>query len=275
MLHGKAEQDTSDAAEPPTDVGRHTQLQHLASRLKPPGRKGGITLRHSAARAELAHDKASGASDVQLATKGDASDAVGVNLPEATQIHFPSAEESRTLSGDELEQRALECLKSIQARRAEEAKARRIEKEREKQVAKDLKDKALQAAASAKAAAKGAGKGAGKAPKVEKVAGRTPKAEWVDKKVAKKTAKSAPAPKKKRAAREIIDANKNKTCPKSTDKRARDYKTGRIYIGPFAFRCVRKRGDYYTERQFSHTKDRGPAWKKSLKAIDDYCKSVK
>ena len=59
-------------------------------------------------------------------------------------------------------------------------------------------------------------------------------------------------------------------CPKVGVTTPVEYNGGKIYIGAFAFRVIRKLQDYYSERQFSHPTDKAAAWKHSLKAIDDY-----
>ena len=89
----------------------------------------------------------------------------------------------------------------------------------------------------------------------------------------KKEAKAKPTMKRptsaKREAPDVVDANKDKRCPSLADTRARDYKGGRVYIGKFAFRCIRKRYDYYSEKQSAHRSDRSGVWEKSMKATDD------
>ena len=243
---------------------KQSRLATLASRLKPKG--SAITLRHGGVLGTATKvDPGEAHDESQLET------AVPVAMTEAELI----AKETHGLSGEELEKRTLQALKSIKQRRAAEAKVSAQEKAEAKKLEKELRAKAAKAEAdaSAAAAAKGGPKAAVKhvpttpAPSLKaSPAGDKAKAApaiVADKKVLKRPA-SNPL--------DVVPWKKGKPeLPKTSDLRARDYKQGRIYQYPFLFRTIRKRGLYATERQFSLKKfERSEAWKLSLKAIDDY-----
>ena len=235
-------EDTLDACKDEPTTTHPSRLGHLQNRLRP---KGNLSLRM----AHVADEPDT------LGTAGDA--------------------EPRTSMAD-IEEKATNALKSVAAKRAEAAAARK--KEQAEAAAAKKKEKQEQAEAANKEKRQMTPKT--KAGDIRRrLTGKQPSLAFVG---SKKTAKAKGASKPgvafgrlKRPAAVYTSANPP-DCPDPDDETPIEYNYGRIYNKPNAFRVLRNKSDAYTEKSFAHKKwTRPEGFLQSLQAIDAYWAEIK
>jgi hypothetical protein len=244
-------------AEPIVEETHSPTMNRLAARLRP---RGNLSLRHTDTTATNTV-KPEPIDDLN-ATKAEPDD----TAVDATGIIDGHAR----LSTEAYEAAASDALKSVKARRADEAAERkRIQTEADK-LKKANKQAELDKLANDRAADKAAQAAARDAKKAGRTAIKRPASASSSTKSGRPTSGGTSALKRPAASVVVYTKQKPPKCPKIADEGSIEYNGGKIYLGKFAFRVIRKLRDYYSERQFSHRLDRSTAWKSSLMAIDQY-----
>ena len=204
----------------------------------------------------------------KLRPKGNLSLRMTQMTDESVTLDTNDAEPRPTMA--DMEEKATGALKSVAAKRAEAAAAKKREQaEAKKEQAEAKKEQAATAAKQAKAAANN------KADDIR------PNADIRKRITGKQSFMKRPASadtavrRVKRPASVHTSANPPE-CPEPGDETPIEYNYGRIYNKPNAFRVLRNKSDAYTERSFSHKKwTRSEGFAKSLQAIDDYWAEIK
>ena len=233
-------------------------------------------LKHDASAAALKHEVgATPAGTEQLAPKDEPDDdsqskaramaaslrpkgAIGLRVSAiATAAITPATVASNDrLSMVEYEGVAMEAMKSVKDKRADEAKER-----------KRLKDAERMASHEADEARDH------KRPKKE-TRPIAPKAEKADG-MCKRPAAADVGPMKRPASALALCKGARPVCPSPKQTGPVLYNGGKVYSSSSKnmFRCIRTANDYYTEKGCSWKHGRGEAWQMALDAIDEYRRS--